>query len=684
MSCEISVIYPGLEDQIIKLEIPETRRSFGVVSFGSDPSVCFGSAPGMGGFVLDRWEAKEYGILPRHCALLWAGGKFRLEFDRHAGVYLNGSETSARSFCNPFEDGAEFTMRLGMPEQKRGGGSHGIAPVFKIRRNDQAHQKTGLLTSLALRFNLFRKVAMMPFLVRLPALVMFVTVFGAMLATLSYFQSQRINEALIRGDIPQDIGLDLAPSVASIGIVCDEDPNRQFHPYGTAWLYEHAHSSKNTSKWLVTNFHVVHQMELQECASGTGQKSRVAIFPGVSGDKALRVTLDDTPRMHPLYNEFEAYGSVIEKRVEGQQSVANIYDIAAFKLTGGNAAEISPNRTFLKLGAPPRSLLTSAMDSPHDTSSFSTTADFTQNIEPGRPVLILSYPTENQPFLADGVSADPFQFRTTLQSKSNAMSRTIPGESSNRTPALYSFSAKSAGGMSGSPVIVLNQNGDPFVSGIVFSASFVRGQATTSGGSPLRLASGDGTYALDTTSLTSITNWPAMTENATSSSAPSDDQIEKIKTVWQSWQNDQAPLDEKRQQFASINAEHRICAASRTLKLSRQTKVQGSSDVRGETRKPLKFQFSDQAQNTLFMIESRSKNDDEQLLQLAISKHPHGKRQTSQVTGLNQASFLKAGSAPPYEIQISAAGPHKARLVLTVLEAVNAGQPCPNREAWNG
>lgn len=686
MSCEISVIYPGLEDKAVTLEIPETRQSFGVVSFGSDPSVCFGSAPGMGGFVLDRWEAKEYGILPRHCALLWAGGKFRLEFDRHAGVYLNGSDKCARSFCNPFEDGAEFTMRLGMPEQSRDGGEHGVAPVFKIRRKDLAHQKTGILTALSLRFNWFRKVAMMPFLVRLPALVMVVAVLGVMFAAWNFSQGQRITEALIRGDVPQTIGTDLAPSVASIGIACDDNPNAPFKPYGTAWLFENSNATQGSSKWLITNLHVVRQMAQDGCAPETGRGSRIAMFPGTQGDKteALAVRLATRPRMHPLHDEFDKFRSEFENRIEGQQAVANIYDIAAFELTGEEAAAISLNRTFLTLGE----------DSPSNAWSFATDVNFTQNLEPGRPVLILSYPTENQPFLADGVPADPFQFRTSLQSKSNAMSRTIPGESSNRTPALYSFSAKSAGGMSGSPVIALNSNGDPFVSGIVFSASYVRGPATTSGGGPLRLATGDGTYALDTTSLTTITDWPDSEASLPGALDVSADRLDAIREVWSSWSNDQSPLDEKRQQFsdlnrayekrfASANVQLQICAASKTLKLSRRTKEDSMDETRGESRKPVKLQFSELAKNTLLMIEARSKRDDDQLLQLAISTTRNGKRVTSQMKGLNQASFLKAGDAL-LDTEISAAGPYKGELVLTILEAVDQSQDCPNRENWNG
>lgn len=685
MSCEISVIYPGLENKAVKLEIPETRRSFGVVSFGSDPSVCFGSAPGMGGFVLDPWEAKEYGILPRHCALLWAGGKFRLEFDRHAGVYLNGSETCARSFCNPFEDGAEFTMRLGLPEQSLRGHNSGVAPVFKIRRHDQAHQKTGFLTALALRFDWFRKVAMMPFLVRLPALVMGVLALGIILTAWNFSQSQRITEALIRGDIPQAIGTDLAPSVASIGMVCDGDPNTRFKPYGTGWLYQHIDAQQRASRWLITNLHVVRQIEQNECPPGTGSRTTVAMFPGIQGNRieALPLSLTTRPRIHPLHDAFEAFRSEFENRIEGQQAVANIYDIAAFELTGDDAASIASDRKFLTLGK----------DIPETAWSFATDVNFTQNLDPGRPVLILSYPTENQPFLADGVPSDPFQFRTTLQSKSNAMSRSIPGQSSNRTPALYSFAAKSAGGMSGSPVIALDKNGDPFVSAIVFSSSFVRGPGTTAGGGPQRLANGDGTYALDTTSLISIADWPDSDSNQSDVLDISADQLKAIRAVWTSWSNDQSPLDETRQRFTDLNRGYekrfeseglqlRICAATKMLKLSRKAPGEQLVPARGETRKPVKLQFSEHAKNTLLVVESRSKRDDDQLLQLAISTKRNGKRATTQMTGLNQASYLKAGDAP-LEAEISAAGPYKSELVLTILEAVDQTQTCPNRETWN-
>jgi len=84
----------------------------------------------------------------------------------------------------------------------------------------------------------------------------------------------------------------------------------------------------------------------------------------------------------------------------------------------------------------------------------------------------------------------------------------------------------------------------------------------------------------------------------------------------------------------------------------------------------------------LLVVESRSKRDDDQLLQLAISTKRNGKRATTQMTGLNQASFLKAGDAQ-LEAEISAAGPYRSELVLTILEAVDQTQTCPNRETWN-
>ena len=464
MSCEISVIYPGLEGEEKILEIPETRRAFGIVSFGSDPTVCFGSAPGMGGFVLDRWEAEEYGILPRHCALLWAGGKFRLEFDRHAGVYLNGSETCARSFCNPFEDGPEFEMRLGLPNANANGDDLGIAPVFRIRRTDRARRKSSWLSDLAMRMTWFRKVAMVPFLISLPAIVTFVAILTAGLVGWNALQSRQITEALIRGDIPQTVSDQFAQSVASIGVTCDD----AFTPYGTAWLYEHHRASaRGNTKWLVTNLHVIRQMKQHICEDQQQAERTIAKFPNRGGDatEAHIVSIDGPAYKHPLHDPFEVYRTRFSVSESGQEAVANVYDLAAFELDDAAfPAEVS-RRDFLKLQG----------DKPETVSVFETNANFTQNLEPGRPVLILSYPTENQPFLAAGVSSEPFQFRATLQSKSNAMSRGIPGASSNRTPALYSFSAKSAGGMSGSPVIAIDRNQNAYVSAIVFSASFVRG-----------------------------------------------------------------------------------------------------------------------------------------------------------------------------------------------------------------
>ncbi|MEL6861291.1 MAG: hypothetical protein AAGL11_05590, partial [Pseudomonadota bacterium] len=665
MSCEISVIYPGLDGEEIILEIPETRRAFGVIGFGSDPTVCFGSAPGMGGFVLDRWEAEEYGILPRHCALLWAGGKFRLEFDRHAGVYLNGSETCARSFCNPFEDGPEFEMRLGLPSSDSAGDDLGIAPVFRVRRTDRARRKSSWWSDLAMRASWFRKVAMVPFLVSLPALVMFVAALASVVIGVNIWQNQRITEALIRGDISQEMGAELAQSVASVGIACDDE----FAPLGTAWLYEHRQDGvADPTKWLVTNLHVVRQINDQSCSEGASTRKVLAKFPQRPGVKtnALNVELNTAPRKHPLHDPFEQTRSTSRASPSGQQAVANVYDLAAYPLDTAALASLQNERRFLTLSAP----------SPGQVSSYSIETLFTQNVEPGRPVLILSYPTENQPFLYDGVSSEPFQFRTALQSKSNAMSRSIPGVSSNRTPALYSFSAKSAGGMSGSPVIAVDQDDEPFIAGIVFAASFVRGPTDAADGAPSRLASGDGTYALDATSLSSISDWPLETEPVPSES------LQAVQLVWQSWADRTNPMDERRQQFADLNqkiiakkdngiSDLRLCSASKEVALNRRLKV--DDQARGESGRAIKFQFEDSAQNTLLVAETQGARGNDALLQLAISTRRNGRKQTSHAIGLDQATFVKPGTAP-LEVDITVAGPFKSSVVLTAYEAVADGE----------
>lgn len=681
MSCEISVFYPGLKGAELVLEIPEARRSFGVINFGSDPSVCFGSAPGMGGFVLDRWEAEEYGILPRHCALLWAGGKFRLEFDRHAGVYLNGSNTCARSFCNPFEDGPEFEMRLGLPSTDKTGAELGIAPVFRVRRKDHVRQKTSLLTRLALRWKWFRKVATIPFLVSLPGLVVSVAALAAVFFGWNWWQGQRITEALIRADIPQEISQKYVPSVASIGVETD----RGFRPLGTAWLYEHRLSTGATSHWLVTNYHVAQQMQVATCPGGAQESSAIARFPSSpNGDFGSEdVSLDSCAHVHPLFSEFETYrasqssssgvfvssGEDAPSAASGQQAVANLYDLAAFRI---DPAQLESPREFLRLrGSVPASL-----------SPFDSDVSFTQNLQPGRPVLILSYPTENQPFLADGVSAEPFEFRTRLQSKFNAMSRSIPGDSSNRTPALYSFSARSAGGISGSPVITLDQHGDAFVSAIVFAASFVRGESTSSGGAARRLASGDGTYALDATSLSTIEDWGEVASWQIS------ERTAKIREVWNSWASDLTPLDENRVLFAEANAEAaielgdtaiKVCEASQSLGLT--NRLEDEMDPRGEYPRPIKLDLSNSAQNTLIVADSRVRGDAEALIQMMVHEWRRGIKFTNHERGLNQASYLIKKNAGA-NIEIGVAGPYRSRVTLTIYEAVPETQECPTRKGW--
>ena len=379
MSCEISVIYPGLDGEERILEIPETRRSYGVINFGSDPTVCFGDAPGMGGVVLDRWEAEEYGILPRHCALLWAGGKFRLEFDRHAGVYLNGSETCARSFCNPFEDGAEFEMRLGLPNTDRHGADLGIAPVFRVRRKDVERRKTDFLNEWAMQSIWIARALKLPFLISLPWLVVAVAVLFLASFVWDGLQSRRITQALIRADIPEQVGEQFVPSVASIGVMRGE----RFVPYGTAWLYEHETETGASSKWLVTNLHVVQQMQIGGCSGPAGTRPAVARFPA-SADGAIAsetLALTACPRTHPLYAAFESFRYPLESQAgalvsageddlpanNGQQAVANLYDLAAFEI---DANALNQDRQFLSLGSPSQA----------DLSPFDITPRFTQTV----------------------------------------------------------------------------------------------------------------------------------------------------------------------------------------------------------------------------------------------------------------------------------------------------------------
>lgn len=682
MSCEISVIYPGLEHEEIILEIPETRRAFGIVSFGSDPTVCFGSAPGMGGFVLDRWEAEEYGILPRHCALLWAGGKFRLEFDRHAGVYLNGSNTCARSFCNPFEDGNEFTMRLGLPVGDARGSDVGVAPVFKVRRKDKGYRKAGLLTWLSLRSKWFRRVALMPTLVRLPALVMAVATMGVFFLWQNLQQDARITEALIRGDVPIEIGEAYQASVASIGTICPDANGERYVPYGTAWLFEHAAVGVDRTYWLVTNQHVVAPMN-PNC-------EWVAKFPSLPGaaDSSANLPLQQTYVTHPLFHDFEAFSRGRNADPDGQPTVANLYDIAAFKLSPDDRETLTRKRRFFKL----------PKKSDRDDSSLDINVSYEPGLEPGRPVLILSYPTENQPFLTSGVSEVPFQFRTSLQSKTNAMSQAISDTLSVRTPSLFSFSAKSAGGMSGSPMIAIDEDDNAFIGGIVFAASFVAVPDTLTDEPQGRLASGDGTYALDAMSLASLPNWAAERRKPLN-----DEQKEQILLTWASWADAPSAFEKAWRQFsaptppdaANVNADVSaapvkigenlalsVCSSWQTLNLSRRVSEAGDVAARGIPESHIRYKFSDGAERLMIVAETPAQTDNGELIQMAILTNINRREVSTEVTGLDQAVYVLTGKLPE-DIRISVAGPLNNQVVLTVYEAIPA-DTCPERENWNG
>ena len=97
----------------------------GVIHFGTDLS--FSCLP------IDP-RARSEGVRRRHCSLVYAGGSFRVDFDRGAGVFFLEDDRARQAvqLSNPFAGARSVRMRLGQPKGDPGS----VNPVFVIERHD--------------------------------------------------------------------------------------------------------------------------------------------------------------------------------------------------------------------------------------------------------------------------------------------------------------------------------------------------------------------------------------------------------------------------------------------------------------------------------------------------------------------------------------------------------------------
>lgn len=686
------------------LDIPETSRAHGVVSFGSDTTVCFGAAPGAGGFVIEPWEAQEYGILPRHCALMWAGGKFRLEFDRRAGVYLNGSRIGAREFCNPFQDGSEVRLKLGFPDSLNG--ADPLAPEFIIRREDFTARRPSFLDRLAK----FRPIRwLLQFIYHRPSLVtLFIVAVAAGLLTFRLVQlDTRITASLPHGAIPADLGQKIAPSVAAVGISCSypELDRPTFHSLGTAWLYERpAAGAGQPTRWLVTNAHVAKEIANRECPpppnaddrtkdSGeapAGMKKVVALFPPINESsstdaKGLPLEINGFT-IHPLHAELESHAFTVSPGGQIQPSLANVYDIAAMQIDADQAIELG-DRKYLTLDPAVR-VDEDCLKAPTPRFCLKSLP-----ILPGRPLLVFGYPVENQPYLGQGVAAQPFEFRTTVQSRTNALSRTLPGPSTEAMPALYAFSARSSGGMSGGPVVASDGADGFFVVGLVFAGTFVSTKVLTPKDDPqpetdpladdgssaegdrsmsfkqetIRTSISDGAFAADIVSLDLLLG--SMLDKSIETFTVPDGQTE----MWNYWADRTQSLDQNHKAFGERAQNTPICTFIKARwKLDKTLPSAGGGALRGETANLVPVRYYGK-QPVLVTARLVSTSGDE-ILQLSVVEKMEG--QPDSVTtfyGVNSVSYLPSRTI---EGEIVVAGPLDKDVEIELWTTESADETC--------
>lgn len=617
----------------------------------------------MGGMEIRPSDAQEWGILPRHCALIWAGGKFRIEFDKRAGVYLNQSQVSAREFCNPFEDGGEvFTMRLGFPSDFEGG-TDPTAPTFEIYRKDLKQTKQSAAkrfwNALLLRSSFARWLVGLPWRVSSPAIFLFSVITALWLLWTANSQSQQIAAALERSPISLEVGQNLSPSIGLAGVICPRlDRSSEFIPKGTAWLYRREKQSwigrilHNTAprSWVVTNAHVVAQSERHACTDKnevgetivTAAPRPALRFPPLSASAPETVTLtgDINWDIHPLHAAFERYaGNPNGQNPSEQPSKANVYDFAIMELNNAQLSRLQP-RVFL---TPPKSVLDRGI-----------------SVLPGQPVATFGYPSENQPFQASGASEAPFEFRSSIQSRSNAVSNMISGAATATEPALYSLVAKSAGGMSGSPVIAMETKNQVVVFGVVFSASFAQDESLR------RIAIGDGTYAID---IQSLEAWLALRETGEASRAELMSTKDAI-AWWQHWTSPSNGDDAR--SLAEIDGQ-RLCPSWVTeVTLSEAEDESGMPHPYlapvAHLRQPLRVKMQD---NRETRISIHSKQHD--LLRLHVGNVTK--------SGIGRVEWRGKRSDQTLEIGIS--GPSSAEVEVTILDENLTTKACPARSLGN-
>lgn len=525
MSCEIYVCFKdGRPDK--KLHLAGLNDSAGMVCFGSDDAFCFLRQDGHPDHIISEQEAEEFGIFPRHCVLLWAGGKFRLDFDRYAKVYLDGQKQAAMDWCNPFEWGQDQVgLTLGNHWTERVAQS----PTFRIVRRDLDRAAFGwsdARTDNALdhptdsidRVNWNTKTVEQLRQSQSTAKrrnIFFATILLSALAALAFLVSQN-TERLLEAEraIPfsanENTLAEIAENVGSIGLLWSEDheqPSARSHfaPIGTGWIYRKRRDE--APSWLVTNAHVTQQI-LNSQAQGSSRLSKhatakvIARFPAEGSDTGFDdielsgVTSDETKRayVHPFFDDF---------KVEYGDAAANVFDVAVYKLNEHEKTELGQRRGLTVAEEVPieiRRAWLGVLDGKETPLASVESMELT-----GLGVLIVGYPVERVPFLSAGVAEEPAAHRSFVTQELNAFSRRWTLERDIELPRLIQFKAQSAGGMSGGPIIRSGQNQKPEVIGMVFAGSYrddPDGEKLF--GQNARVASSDISYGLGISSLENL------------------------------------------------------------------------------------------------------------------------------------------------------------------------------------
>lgn len=451
------------------VEVAVEPRPHGIISFGRDAEACTIDIASSCGIE---------GVRYRHCALVFAGGSFRIDFDRDCRVFVSNSildfDPSARpgaklnpihQLHNPFLNADTFYMRLGQPfvvQESRN-------PLIRVTKKDadvkerkrftrkqMARLRRGEMDTIDLVRKTDRNVRRQTLTlgglaIALGAGLITLAAFFVGLRTLERAQAElRENVTMLQAQTPAQTWIaETAPSVAQLMI----ETKSGTQAAGTAWLWCYSDNpnacAPDTDKppvYLVTNAHVLNKLQAAARANIEEEPMYAAIFPRRHVSEApVKIVLEDADMTRFVAHPFNSDSTRTQ-----QERRASAYDLAVVRLSAkqNNALgerlrfQIETTRTpregdlSLSIGYP-----VEGSQNASDLEDPTPTANWTRL---NRRVT---------PFYGHISLLGLINDKTCDAVKAAHEAGTSPGKRSLLMPAYYSLFSTSLGGVSGGPII---------------------------------------------------------------------------------------------------------------------------------------------------------------------------------------------------------------------------------------